>query len=775
MKKNRAITVFVILAVILSLGIIALAEKHFIVENEDQRIPSIRVMKYLEYNPEYPPTSDENFTFVLYTGEGDMKKGAKQEEYKLYNISNNAEILSEETDENGNPIPFTTSDNGEFTLKAGQYAMFEGIKRNTHYEIEEILSDEQKKTYSLKEAKNTTGTLTIDSPAAEFTNKYIPVTDDKFTEINVTKYVQFVDNYERINTDKEFVFQILMDTKDGLAPYASREYDVKENGIVLTTTPLKTDDNGYFSLKENQTAVFKQVKADVEYKVTEINDAADIWWSIGDQVVDPLADYREDVTKAPLTDVYFTNSEVSFIVTKSIAGAVEPDLEQTFRFTLLTADGTSWNNQTYYVYDSAGKVKKDADGQPIVYLTGAVDGVGEFFLKADERALFTKIPVGTKYSVREEQSYSTGYKQVTPLSSNGYVDKTVTGQMETLPFINEEIPPVTSLVISKKVFDAQNTVADDTTYRFTLKKYSTATGEEVALTDTEKVYYIIKDGQEYSYKVGDGNSFELMDGQSVEFRKLAQKGYKYQVIEANPNGNSGKIIYDYVDVAVDNTTKSEISMKDYNDDPSIEVELKKGASTDVLFTNKVAHIDFYFNIEKLLYVDTSLHKNDPEQTVLFKIERYNTKDDLMSGNSIYAQSVFYKTVTCSNKINSDPVNHVNQSGTYKYDANICRGLATVKVSEVGWYKITEVTDWTNTDYDYIKGSNTYLGGVPTAPAFSHVDKSLAGNQTFVAFQVRDVYSQELNFDELPRAQFSNEESEYSYQSGQSYAQNNLKF
>ena len=201
--------------------------------------------------------------------------------------------------------------------------------------------------------------------------------------------------------------------------------------------------------------------------------------------------------------------------------------------------------------------------------------------------------------------------------------------------------------------------------------------------------------------------------------------------------------------------------------------------------NTSASSDYYFDIEKLILIDKNIHNSDPTQKFVFKVERYAEDDTVM--NTLLES--FYVTMNCTN----DPENGIypyelDDSDKYSYDsennkvtvtykngekytfpAAVKRGVQTVKVKKKGIYKVTELSSWSSTDYDFWYGSNRYLGedGTGSADTEGKYVKVIVG-------EGNAAYAPSSEEDNRPTASFTNTETEFAYLSAQAYAENTIK-
>lgn len=158
----------------------------------------------------------------------------------------------------------------------------------------------------------------------------------------------------------------------------------------------------------------------------------------------------------------------------------------------------------------------------------------------------------------------------------------------------------------------------------------------------------------------------------------------------------------------------------------------------------VTHL--YLNVKK------TIENADPSQTFLFKIERFEDED------AAKPEETFYTRVRCS----------ADADGKYT-------GEKLVQVDKRGFYKITEMTDWSATDYDLGKAQAVDVSG---SLGTKNGDADAKGSAVIFALP-RYAYKS-LAFPTVmgtfaegsyPTAAFTDTESKFAYRSGQAYAEN----
>lgn len=216
------------------------------------------------------------------------------------------------------------------------------------------------------------------------------------------------------------------------------------------------------------------------------------------------------------------------------------------------------------------------------------------------------------------------------------------------------------------------------------------------------------------------------------------KTYKVRFVGSCPEPKPNKEI----------TNKSSILYERVEDESNAQT-LANSITWTKRLTNQVetdvTHL--YINVEKRIEAD------DSSQTFLYMIERFDDRNDTNPAETFYTQ------IHCLKQAD----------GTYS-------GNKFVQVDKRGYYRITEITGWSDTDYDF--DSTEYRD--TTAFKGTTVSGSVSRNNTTVSF-VLPRYSYisgafptsmgTLVSDTYPMAIFINSESEYAYLSGQAYAEN----
>ncbi|MCD7806328.1 MAG: prealbumin-like fold domain-containing protein [Lachnospiraceae bacterium] len=169
------------------------------------------------------------------------------------------------------------------------------------------------------------------------------------------------------------------------------------------------------------------------------------------------------------------------------------------------------------------------------------DEDGQFYLKANQTAVFYGIPAGTVYSVSEVKE--SGYNQVIPNASTGYTDKVVADNVEVLPFVNEPSPA--GMLTVTKVLDITGGVVPNAEDVFTFILYESVEveqDEEVGEPIYEyvpaagKVYSVTVGASTYTYSTDEDGKFTLLANQTAVFEGLNNGLYKVEECEEGEDG-----------------------------------------------------------------------------------------------------------------------------------------------------------------------------------------------------------------------------------------------
>lgn len=472
--------------------------------NAPNHQPDLYVAKKVICNESDIAIPDEEFTFQILI-DGDAYAG---ETYYLVDSSNNP-IL----DDMKNPISGKTTASGTFSLKDKQVARFDYVGAEKTYEVKEIGILENFECISPSSSVSS-GTVGKDGSQVNFTNLYTPPVPPESSKgtLDVMKIVSWPDHY-KYTDDSTTPLTFSFELKVNGSPVANKTFDLYNTETGITTSNYdKTDANGVFSIGKDCIAKFNDLEGNADYKVKELDKEG--WRLVGEND-------REGSTSANKTEV-FSNAISSFIVSKTLMSGTT---SQEFTFTLFGTGKTVMPNAKYWKYKTDGTrvYTLNEEGQK-VYTTYKTDTKGQFTLKQNEVAIFIGIAPGTVYSVQEE--LVDGFKQVYPLSSLGYENKTVTSTGdELLQFVNEIKEEKASLSVTKKLSYTDDAPLVSKSFRFRLEVKDGESFKPLS----EAVYTIGSDTTNYA--TDKNGEFTLRQNETAHFNKLIlNKDYRVKEI-----------------------------------------------------------------------------------------------------------------------------------------------------------------------------------------------------------------------------------------------------
>ena len=318
---------------------------------------------------------------------------------------------------------------------------------------------------------------------------------------------------------------------------------------------------------------------------------------------------------------------------------------------------------------------------------------------------------------------------------------------------------------------------------FTLKSIDQDTGIAKVIgkytTDTDGIITIIynfdkdenynSDTNEVIYRLEENTPPDRYNGlaHSISF-KVKKVGNEYQLAEwTNVNDQSDEITDN------DNDPSDGKNWAEYDTNTSAQQLVAR-----INIYNKYVppeSQDYYFNIEKTIYVDKNIHDSDEEQKFIFLVEKLDDQ------NAVEEQ--FYVTLNCGNDITDsyeypfdstagggksfDSTNkEVTCNDGYIFPAAIWSGSKTVKVKAAGTYRVTEILSWSKTDYNFWDGSQRYIPKSGDA-----VNGIYEEGNPCVTFTVDSADGEQ---EDCACASFTNSESEFAYHSSQAWAENTIR-
>ncbi len=312
----------------------------------------------------------------------------------------------------GDPVALSTGRDGSFFLRGGQYALFEDVSVGMLWEVEER-SEENYERVVPASSGIITGTIERNGSSARFVNRYDPEPDPDYTEttLEITKRILWPEGCV-LPERGSFAIRVLVDGK----PWRGAAVELTDLCVSSQPAETVTDDDGIFRIRGEERAHIGRIPVGSDLQVEELDDAEDAFFPCGETIWKGEASSRQKIT--------FTNRLASFVVSKTIRSG---DPQHNFLFCLLDAQNQPWPHVPYYL--------ADADGTLAAGEVQYTDAQGHFTLHALQKAVFTGVAEGSRYSVIEERIL--GYRQVLPPGGEGYLGMRVKDGVQNLLFENE--------------------------------------------------------------------------------------------------------------------------------------------------------------------------------------------------------------------------------------------------------------------------------------------------------------------------------------------------
>lgn len=215
----------------------------------DPETTRLLVSKRISFPTGYTPPVAPDFRFRV-TLDGKPYESKPYEIYSLdtgLSVGNGVTTGKDTAEESG-------AGSGEFTLKAGQQAVFTDIPVNVDYKVEELLED----------GWWSTNDVTVQEGATES-----PAVTVNFTNAN-TSFIVTKQLEDNTKPDKEFTFTL---SKEDRTHWAGAKYYLySTKGERLDDKEYQTNANGEFVLKPGQAAVFFGIEPGTLYHVSEKKD-----------------------------------------------------------------------------------------------------------------------------------------------------------------------------------------------------------------------------------------------------------------------------------------------------------------------------------------------------------------------------------------------------------------------------------------------------------------------------------------------------------------------
>ena len=236
----------------------------------------------------------------------------------------------------------------------------------------------------------------------------------------------------------------------------------------------------------------------------------------------------------------------SLVVTKKITGTEEPDTAKEFNFTLKIVTPTVFDGTLTCEYDVVENVEGIAliDFPASGTLELGTDGLYHFSLKHNQKITINGIPVGSTYTVAEDDYSSEGYA-TTYANARGKI--TVDGAKAD----------VINALGTGKLTVEKTVTGDDVTADDLVKQFSFTAAFYIDGTPITDPLSYTKGGDKYEFT--NGGTFTLADGESVTFTGIPD-GSTFEITETqeegfepaimNPADGKGEITAEAADVTV---------------------------------------------------------------------------------------------------------------------------------------------------------------------------------------------------------------------------------
>ncbi len=255
-----------------------------------------------------------DFSFILTDGSGHLWSGA---EYWLYDIYGKPIY-----DDDGELITLATDENGEFTLKANQAAVFFGIDGGTAYAVKEKAQSGWSQVVPASE-DGYSKTVSDAVDVLHFENEYVDISGT----LAVTKNVSAAEG-DLPSSDMDFGFYLYSVDSAGSAKAVSGVvYSIRTGGKSYT---YRTGSDGSFSIKNGQTAVFSTLVADATYGVAEAASST-VKYALQSVTVNGEKYSGDDENPLSAGDVFtgeLTEDGLSYVFTNGYySSRIDPDPE----------------------------------------------------------------------------------------------------------------------------------------------------------------------------------------------------------------------------------------------------------------------------------------------------------------------------------------------------------------------------------------------------------------------------------------------------------------
>ncbi len=392
----------------------------------------------------YPLPDNPDFTFSLRLN-GQARGNEPYEVYDLYTGGKDGEGA--------------TTEEGLFTLKGGQKAVFTGpgILTGLDYEVRELDLPEGWKATGETNVSGGTGAFGTHTTAAVQTGETRANTilyfNNAFASFAVSKEVEDGEDSEQ---GRNFTFELTHGDRSFWTGAKYYVYDIRTKQLIgdtYRTTGTEEPDQGRFTLESGQIALFFGIPAGEKYNVREVQSEVEVPGETQYRQSYPMdaeqhpVGYTDKTVQDNAEQLEFRNKPVNGLtVSKAVvneSGEAAFDTHTEFTFFLYKVDEAGIRTPQSKAYYLVGESNHETGED------------GKFTLRADETANFTALRPG-QYLVVEDASNTPEYSVVPKDDREGNAKKTaeqsgtlVQGGNLNFTFTNYYVPNKLDLVLTK--------------------------------------------------------------------------------------------------------------------------------------------------------------------------------------------------------------------------------------------------------------------------------------------------------------------------------------
>ncbi len=466
---------------------------------------TLEVEKEFTEGAEVPASmTNASYTFVLKRGDSYLPS----QEYMVYEWDGSDWVSTD--------VIRSTDFNGQFTLKAGQKAVFSDV-----VDVDELTVAELESAFW----ENTTADRTEEENDVSYLFKNSYRSPVYFYKTALTTDLAT----EEELADAQFTFLIETDPDgDGeYAPLANAEVLYVSEALTDGSSPLvldrtTTDANGQVTVGIGDIIAFFPEDTEgnktvgVSYRITEVA-TGDSWICENDTVTGTTSDYGSAAT---ISNYYKYRA---LVVTKDLLDYDYYDIDDctsTWTFRLTDANGDPVAGNAWYMIDASGNLVCDDSGEPI---EGELDESGYFTFSgagSNRRIVIVGLVEGENYTLTETELDTELYEKV----NDGAVDVTMPTYSTTKDVSITNKYLLRNLEVQKiALTEKDNTRVNSYVFTFVL---TDGNGEAVA-----DARYTIKGGDGTVYYTDEQGQFTVCGNHTVIFDSLGYEFDEFTVTE----------------------------------------------------------------------------------------------------------------------------------------------------------------------------------------------------------------------------------------------------